>query len=82
MAKVKAVTRYGPRYGRTVRERVANAESGYKGKQKCPHCGYTGVKRESAGIWNCNKCGAKFTSKAYHLKKPTPLKSKTEELDV
>ncbi len=77
------VTRYGTRYGRTTRERLAKAELGYKGKQKCPHCSYTAVKRLAAGIWSCGKCGHKFTSRAYQLREAPAIRSKVEEeLDV
>jgi large subunit ribosomal protein L37Ae len=82
MARTKAVTRYGVRYGRTLRERLAKAESGYKGKQKCPHCLYEGVKRLAAGIWNCEKCDKKFTSRAYQIRKPLSVKPRKGGLDV
>ncbi|HIH23438.1 TPA: 50S ribosomal protein L37ae [Candidatus Woesearchaeota archaeon] len=73
-AKKKTITRFGTRYGRTIRERLATVEAGYRGKHKCPYCSYTNVTREAAGIWSCSKCKAKFTSKAYQLTKPTPVK--------
>lgn len=73
--KKKTITRYGTRYGRTIRERLANIEAGYRGKHKCPFCTYTNVTREAAGIWSCSKCNKKFTSRAYELTKPTPVKS-------
>jgi large subunit ribosomal protein L37Ae len=74
MAQKKTITRYGARYGRTIRERLADVEAGYRGKHKCPFCSYENVKREAAGIWNCSKCKTKFTSRAYQLTKPTPVK--------
>ena len=73
--KKKTVTRFGTRYGRTIREHLADIEAGYRGKHKCPYCNYTQVKRVAAGIWSCNKCNAKFTSRAYQLSKPTPIKN-------
>ncbi|MBR9700516.1 50S ribosomal protein L37ae [Candidatus Woesearchaeota archaeon] len=79
MAKKGVVTRFGPRYGRTTREQLGKVESQYKGKQKCPHCSYTAVKRLAAGIWHCTKCDTKFTSRAYGVRKPLPIRSKTEE---
>ncbi|MDD9953772.1 MAG: 50S ribosomal protein L37ae [Candidatus Woesearchaeota archaeon] len=78
----RVVTRYGPRYGRTTRERLAKAESGYQGKQECPYCAYKAVKRLAAGIWYCTKCKSKFASKAYQLAKPEPVKSRAVESDV
>jgi large subunit ribosomal protein L37Ae len=75
MATNKTVTRYGTRYGRTIRERIFDVEAGYRGKHKCPYCSYTNVTRKAAGIWQCSKCTAKFTSRAFELTKPTPVKS-------
>jgi large subunit ribosomal protein L37Ae len=82
----KTITRFGSRYGRTTRERLASIEATYKGKHSCPHCAYKNVKRVAAGIWQCGKCNAKFTSRAYELTVPTAIKSTepiaTEEQDV
>lgn len=75
MGEKKTITRFGTRYGRTIRERLAAIESGYRGKHKCPYCSYTNVTREAAGIWTCSKCKAKFTSRAFQLTKPTPVKN-------
>lgn len=57
--------RFGVRYGARNREKVAAIESLYHGRLKCPFCNYTKVKRVSKGIWTCEKCGVKFTGKAY-----------------
>ncbi len=68
MAKEKAgsAKRYGVRYGRANREKVAKVESLMKKPQKCPYCKKSAVKRISVGIWNCLKCGSKFTGQAYN----------------
>jgi large subunit ribosomal protein L37Ae len=71
----KTITRYGARYGRTIRERLADVEAGYRGSHKCPYCAYVKVYRKAAGIWECGKCGVKFTSRAYQLTKPAAVKS-------
>ena len=76
------VTRYGTRYGRTIRERLKKAEEGHKGKHKCVYCAYTSVKRKAAGIWHCGKCGADFTSRAYQLRPAPEVKRELEETDV
>lgn len=66
--KVKAAGRFGARYGRSVRLKVAEIESIQRKKQKCLFC--NGVaKRMSKGIWQCKKCGKKFASNAYYTKK-------------
>ena len=66
--KVKAAGRFGARYGRSVRTKIAEIESVQRKKQYCIFC--DGVaKRLSKGIWLCNKCGKKFASKTYSLPK-------------
>lgn len=65
--KVKSsVKRFGTRYGTTIRKKVGAIESLYRGKKlKCPYCNYIQVRRISAGIWVCNKCGTKFAGKSH-----------------
>jgi large subunit ribosomal protein L37Ae len=68
MAVTKSVgtaKRFGARYGKTVKERVAKVEEQQRKKHKCPYCNKVKVKRISAGIWECRGCMAKFTGKAY-----------------
>ena len=64
MAK-SSVKRFGSRYGRRVRDRVAEVEA--KTNQYCPYCRSTSVKRQAVGIWNCKKCNSKFTGGAYKV---------------
>jgi large subunit ribosomal protein L37Ae len=65
--KAKAAGRFGARYGRSVRSKLASVESKQRVKQKCPYCGKLGVKRVSKGIWKCSKCDKKFASDIYYL---------------
>jgi large subunit ribosomal protein L37Ae len=65
--KAKAAGRFGARYGRSVRTKLAAVESKQRVKQKCPYCGKLGVKRVSKGIWKCSKCDKKFASDIYYL---------------
>jgi len=67
--KFGSVKRFGARYGRRPKEKLAKIESIQKRKHRCPYCHALRAKRLSAGIWICKKCGAKFTGKAYSLKK-------------
>lgn len=76
---LKSVKRFGARYGRKTKHKFAKIESILKGKHKCPYCSYEKVKRVSTGIWQCNKCGAKFTGKAYSVKKAISRKEEKEE---
>ena len=66
--KTKAAGRFGARYGRSVRSKLANVEQKQRQKQECPFCKKSGVKRISKGIWECSKCGKKFASDIYYLK--------------
>ncbi|MBS3080034.1 50S ribosomal protein L37ae [Candidatus Pacearchaeota archaeon] len=65
--KVKSAGRFGPRYGRRVRTKIAEIESLQRKDQKCIFCNGT-AKRISKGIWQCKKCNKKFTSHIYFLK--------------
>ena len=82
MAKKKkelgSVKRFGPRYGRRVKHKLAKIEAVQKGKQKCPYCNAEKVKRSSSGIWECKRCNAKFTGRAYSVKKII-IKEEVEE---
>lgn len=72
MAKKKgtlgAAKRFGARYGRKLREKVALIESEKRKSTKCPYCNYDKVKRLARGIWHCKKCSSTFTGKAYTIK--------------
>ena len=63
--KVGSAGRFGSRYGRKVREKVAEIEREQKKRHVCPKCKMPYVKRVAAGIWECKKCGTKFAGKAY-----------------
>ena len=63
--KIGSSKRFGARYGRTIKHNFAKIEQEQRKLHKCPYCSKIAVKRLSAGIWNCRKCGAKFTGKAY-----------------
>lgn len=76
--KTGSVKRFGPRYGNTVKARLGKIEAEQKKNHKCPYCTYEQVKQDSVGIFICNKCGAKFASKAYTIAKIAPIKTKVE----
>jgi large subunit ribosomal protein L37Ae len=75
MKHYKAVGRYGTRYGRRNKEKVALLEVEQKKSHKCPYCAFPKVGRVSVGIWQCDKCNAKFTSRAYTVSKVPAIKS-------
>lgn len=60
-----SVKRYGARYGRTVKHKLAKVEAEQKRKHKCPFCAKEQVSRVAAGIWFCKKCESKFAARAY-----------------
>ncbi|MBN2368128.1 50S ribosomal protein L37ae [Candidatus Woesearchaeota archaeon] len=60
-----SVRRFGSRYGRRVRLRFGELEQEQRSLHKCPYCRTKQAKRVSVGIWQCKKCNAKFTGKAY-----------------
>jgi len=66
--KVKAAGRYGARYGRKARTKIADIEAVQRKKQKCIFCNGT-AKRLSKGLWLCKKCKKKFASHTYILPK-------------
>ena len=70
--------RFGARYGSRLKKKLAEIESQQKAIYPCPYCNYVKVKRVSMGIWQCNKCDAKFSSKAYSVGK-VGIRSKEEK---
>jgi large subunit ribosomal protein L37Ae len=66
--KVKSAGRFGARYGRKVRTKIAQIEAVQRKKQECLFCNGT-AKRLSKGIWECKKCKKKFTSHTYSIPK-------------
>ncbi len=65
--KVKASGKHKVGYGTNVRKKFVAVESKQRKKQTCPFCKKLGVKRKSAGIWNCKKCKKTFAGRAYYL---------------
>ena len=65
--KVGSSGRFGVRYGRSIRRKVAEIERKQKNWQQCPYCNANRVKRIFLGVWNCKKCNSTFTGKAYEI---------------
>jgi len=76
---VGSIKRFGPRYGRTIKQKFGEIEAESRKKHKCPYCHQVKVKRISSGIWHCRKCDAKFTGKAYTISKKTVLKEEVSK---
>lgn len=62
--------RFGCRYGRFVRKRVAEMEKISRAYHRCPRCDVMGVHRKGTGIWECRKCDFKFAGGAYQPQTP------------
>ncbi|MEK6907604.1 MAG: 50S ribosomal protein L37ae [Nanoarchaeota archaeon] len=65
--KVGTTGRFGARYGRRLRQKVAEIEKKLRQWHKCPYCNKMRVRRLAAGIWFCRSCESKFTGKAYEV---------------
>jgi len=83
MAKAQipgSIKRFGARYGKTIKSKVAFLEKEQRSLHKCPDCRAVSVRRMSAGIWQCRKCNKKFAGKAYMPgKKPRLIEAVTKE---
>ena len=62
--------RFGCRYGRFVRKRVADIESISGALHRCPKCDMQSVRRKGTGIWECRKCDYKFAGGAFQPQTP------------
>jgi large subunit ribosomal protein L37Ae len=62
--------RFGARYGRVARRRVAEIEADMNADHTCPECGEARVDRQGTGIWQCNDCGYKYTGGTYRPETP------------
>jgi len=85
-AKTGSINRFGARYGRTPKKRFGQIEVEQRKLHKCPYCNRIKVKRVTTGIWQCRKCDAKFTGKAYTFTKKkrvsvAPVVTETAEED-
>jgi large subunit ribosomal protein L37Ae len=63
--KVGTTGRFGVRYGTRVKKKLRPIEAEQKRPHMCPECKRMSLKRVTAGIWECKKCGAKIAGGAY-----------------
>ena len=76
-----SVKRFGARYGRKLKLKYSKIETEQRKLHKCPYCSKIAVKRIAVGIWNCKKCSAKFTGKAYSVTKKIITKETAEIIE-
>jgi large subunit ribosomal protein L37Ae len=62
--------RFGARYGRVARKRVAEIEEDMNDDHTCPDCGEDRVGRKGTGIWQCEACDYKFAGGTYRPETP------------
>ena len=77
--KLGSAKRFGPRYGTKPKYLFAKIEKEQRKKHKCPYCNNVQVKRIAVGIWQCRKCDAKFTGKAYSISKKITAEDNVKE---
>jgi len=69
-ARTGSAGRFGARYGRVARRRVAEIEADTNRDHTCPECGADAVSRAGTGIWACGSCDHKFAGGAYRPQTP------------
>jgi large subunit ribosomal protein L37Ae len=69
-ARTGSAGRFGARYGRVARRRVADIEADTNDDHACPDCGEDAVDRAGTGIWECGSCGHTFAGGAYRPETP------------
>lgn len=71
--------KFGVRYGRRLRLKHEAVETEQKTKYQCPYCHKNAVKRKAVGIWECPKCSAVFTGRAYSIAKKSGMEEAVGE---
>lgn len=66
--KSDTTKRYGTRYGATLKRRLNKIELVQRADQRCPTCNKLSAKWQSVGVFECRKCGAKFTGEAWGVR--------------
>ena len=69
-ARTGSAGRFGARYGRVARRRVAEIEDDMRDEHACPECGEDRVERQGTGIWQCGNCDYKFAGGTYRPETP------------
>jgi len=74
------VKRFGTRYGRTLKHKLAKIEVEQKQRHKCPYCGKLKVSFVSFGVWQCDKCNSRFTARAFTVGEKLSLAEQAAQL--
>lgn len=73
--KIGSAGRFGARYGRVARKRVADIERMMREDHACPECGEPDVSRDGTGIWSCSNCGHEFAGGAFVPQTPAGMEA-------
>lgn len=68
--KTGSAGRFGARYGRVSRRRVAEIEADMHDDHACPDCGRERVERQGTATWECGFCGYRFAGGTYRPETP------------
>ena len=68
--RVGSAGRFGTRYGRVARKRVAEIEADQRADHACPACNEKRVKRTDTAIWTCKACDHTFAGGTYRPETP------------
>lgn len=71
--------RFGARYGRVARKRVADIEREMRDDHVCPECGAARISRKGTGIWECGACSHRFAGGTY---RPTTPAGRTVDRSI
>ena len=67
--KVGAAGKFGPRYGKKLRDIFSKINKTSKKRYNCPICAREkSVIRVSFGVWQCKSCKTKFASGAFEFR--------------
>lgn len=74
--RVGSAGRFGARYGRVSRKRVADIERLMRQDHACPSCGEREVTRDGTGIWECNRCEYRFAGGTFLPQTPAGMEAR------
>lgn len=73
--RVGSSGRFGARYGRVSRKRVADIERMMRQDHTCPECEAKAVDRKGTGVWECSDCGYRFAGGAFVPQTPAGMEA-------
>ena len=77
--KVGSTGWMGPRYGIRIRRRVLEIDRARAKGAACPRCSTVTLQRVASGIFECRRCGTRFSSTAYVFAAPPPIQRAERE---